>query len=147
MKTLIEDQLIQKFFDVSKIMHQSATVNSDIFQLSVREMTVLKFIQKNKSVTINQIAQFLKITMPTTTVLLDKLEKNNLIDRTKNLIDKRSVLVKLSSKSTKLINKLIKAKEAKIKFFLSYLSFEDKQSLSKILDKLLLNLNFQNEKK
>jgi len=143
----IDDQLIEKFFDVSKQMHQVTTVNSLISQFSMREMVVLILVKKQHAVTIQQIATHLKITMPTASVLLDKLQNNNLIDRFQNPNDKRSTLVKLSPKAEKIIAKLIKAKNQKIKLCLSYLSPDDKQTLFQILDKLLLKINSLHEKK
>jgi DNA-binding MarR family transcriptional regulator len=85
--------------------------------------------------------------MTTTSVLLDKLQKNNLIDRLQNPTDKRSTLVKLSPKAEKIVDKLIKAKSQKIKLCLSFLSSDDQQTLFQILDKLLLKLNSSHEKK
>jgi DNA-binding MarR family transcriptional regulator len=110
-------------------------------------MFVLKMVQKKQSVTIQNIANHLKITMPTTSVLLDKLEKNDFIQRIKNPKDKRSTLIKLSPKAKKTVNKLIEDRSKKIKLILSYLAFKDKQNLFKILNKLSLKLNSINEKK
>jgi MarR family 2-MHQ and catechol resistance regulon transcriptional repressor len=143
----IDDELVGKFFNVSKLMHQMTTVSSTVCQFSLREMMVLKLVQKHHSVTIQQVATFLKNTMATTSVLLDKLEKNNFIQRVSNPDDKRSTLIILSPKADKIINKLIKAKSKKMKLCLSYLSSTDKQTMIQVLDRLILKLQTQHEKK
>jgi MarR family 2-MHQ and catechol resistance regulon transcriptional repressor len=143
----IDDELVGKFFDVAKLMHQMTTISSTVCQFSMREMMVLKLVKKNHSVTIQQIATYLKITMPTASVLLDKLEKNNFIQRVSNPDDKRSTLIILSPKADKFVNKLIKAKSKKMKLCLSYLSSADKQTMIQVLDRLILKLQTQHEKK
>jgi MarR family transcriptional regulator, transcriptional regulator for hemolysin len=146
MKSKLSDQLLEKFADVSKIMHRSTSVNFPDLSFSIREIITITFIKRKRSVTINQIAQHLKITMPTATVLLDKLEKNNLISRNPSPIDKRSTLIKLTPKTLKLFYKLNKIRLERAKHFLSLISEEDKHTLSKILDKFLLNLKTSYEK-
>jgi len=147
MKPALNDQLVEKLSDVSKLIHQSGSVKIPDIQLSIREIAVLGFIHKNSPATINQIAHHLKITMPTTTVLLDKLEKNKLILRVQNKKDKRSTFIKPSPKTAKIIDQLLQQRRKKIKLFLSFLSTSEKQTLYQILNKLTLKLCSFYEKK
>jgi DNA-binding MarR family transcriptional regulator len=133
-------------------MHQLASADHDHLKFAkqncnftIRELTLLKSIMK-KPATVQEVAKNLKVTMPTASVLIDKLEKQKIIKRFQNPKDKRSILIELSPKIKNTINKVIRSRNQKIKLFLSFISSEDKQNLYRILQKILLKLSSQNEK-
>ena len=121
LKRLIFDQLKKtKLFDPK--MHIQAET--------------LFFIASKQKSQMKEIAEHLYITPPSATSMINKLEKNNLIRRTKDSKDRRSVYIELTSTGKKFIKKLNKEIESHMTMMLSPLNEEDKKNLINIYSKL-----------
>jgi len=97
--TAINDQLAEAMFALSRSMKEEMTFDSDTLQLTVLQLQTLIFIKKHKDVLMGDIADQFNISLPTATVLSDKLVNLKLIQRAKDESDRRIVKVFLTEKA------------------------------------------------
>lgn len=142
----INDQLIEIIFALSRAMKEGMTFDSETSQLTVLQLQALIFIKKNKAVSMGDIANQFKISLPTATVLSDKLVNTDLIQRDRDENDRRIVDVSLTKNGESLLREAMKQRHQKINKMLSYLSSEDKKKLFNILKNLSVNIQKAYEK-
>ena len=144
--TAINDQLAETIFALSRNMKEGMAFDSDTLQLTVLQFQTLIFVKKHKDVLMGDIADQFNISLPTATVLSDKLVNLKLIQRTKDENDRRIVKVSLTEKGIELLKKAMKQRHQKISKTLAYLSSEDKKQLLRILENLSVNIKKAYEK-
>ncbi len=73
-------------------------------ELSISEMHMLEAVGENKDegIPLFELAQALRISAPTVTVAINKLQKKGYVEKSKSETDKRSVIVKLSRMGKKM---------------------------------------------
>jgi len=142
----INDQLTEIIFELSRTMKEEMAFDSDTAQLTVLQFQTLILIKKKKTVSMSDIANQFKISLPTATVLSDKLVRENLIKRIRDENDRRIVDVSLTEKGKSLLKKAMKQRHQKINKMLSYLPSEDKKKLFNILKNLSINIQKAYEK-
>jgi len=146
MTNTINDQLTEIVFAFSRIMKEGMAFDSDASRLIVLQLQTLIFIHKKKTVSIGDIANQFKVSLPTATVLSNKLVKMNIVKRTRGRSDRRIVKISFTQKGEHLLKKAIKQRHQKINKLLSYLSAEDKKRLFNILNNLLVKIQKTYEK-
>ena len=67
------------------------------FDLTPRQVFMLNFIRKKGETTSSQLAELLEVNSSAITVMLDRLEKNEFIERERSKKDRRVVVISLSS--------------------------------------------------
>ena len=101
--------------------------------LTLSQFEVLRLIGTKNSQTMKEIASALKITPPSATVLVEEMEKKNVITREKHLTDRRIVSIRLTKKSQELFSRVYISKKTIIDDMLSKLSSKDKKDLERII--------------
>jgi DNA-binding MarR family transcriptional regulator len=134
--TKINEKIMEVFFEISRGIREKMSFDCNAAQLTVLQLQTLILISKNKTLTMGDIANNFKISLPTATVLSDKLVKMKLIKRNKNANDRRIVEVSLTEKGKTLLKKAMKQRHVKINELLSYLPLKDREMLFRILDNL-----------
>jgi DNA-binding MarR family transcriptional regulator len=105
------------------------------YQIRPVELTILELLNANPDATPTQLAKSLTFSMPSLTIWFDKLEKKELIQRTRNPIDKRSMKILLTTKGKKMVNGCVAALLDADQIFDSKLSHAEQQTLLNLLDK------------
>jgi len=105
------------------------------YQIRPVELTILELLNANPDATPTQLAKALTFTMPSLTIWFDKLEKKELIQRTRNPLDKRSMKILLTPKGRRVVNGSAAALLDADKVFDSKLSPSEQQTLLTLLDK------------
>jgi DNA-binding MarR family transcriptional regulator len=144
--TKINEKIMEVFFEVSRSIREKMSFDCDAAQLTVLQLQSLILISKHKTMSMGDIADEFKISLPTATVLSDKLVKMKLIKRNKSVDDRRIVNVLLTEKGKTLLKKAMKQRHIKINELLSYLPLRDREVLFKILDNLASNIKKTYEK-
>lgn len=101
--------------------------------LTFSQMEVLQFIGPFGKETMKSIADYLKITPPSTTAIVAGLEKKGLVKRNDNKDDRRVIFIVPTEISKKLFTSLSKRKKAIFKKMTSKLSENDKKELERII--------------
>ncbi len=89
--------LLDIFNRINKIEERTLATGLD-FEISISEIHIIDVIGASGSVRISDIARALGVTLATITVACERLERRELITRTRGQKDKRVVLVSLTSK-------------------------------------------------
>jgi DNA-binding MarR family transcriptional regulator len=144
--TKINEKIMEVFFEISRSIREKMSFDCNAAQLTVLQLQTLILISKNKTLPMGDIANEFKISLPTATVLSDKLVKMKLVKRNKNVNDRRIVNVSLTEKGKALLKKAMKQRHVKINELLSYLPLKERQTLFKILNNLSSNLKKTYEK-
>jgi MarR family transcriptional regulator, organic hydroperoxide resistance regulator len=146
LNTAINDKILEVFFEVSRGIREEMTVDCQTSQLTVLQLQALIYINKKKILSMSDIAGLFKISLPTATVLSDKLMNFNLIKRQESKDDRRIVNISLTEKGKSLLKKAMKKRHQKMNKVLSYLSLEDRGELLRILSNLSNNIQKKYEK-
>ncbi len=132
------------------------TKKLESLNLTVTQATALNFLEEIQSVsidTLNELSQHylgdengisfhalskqLNMTSPTLTGIVDRLEKNGMVERSPNPKDRRSVLISLTKKGFKTVPKIREAVAEANQSFLKNLSREEEFMLRGLLDRLM----------
>ena len=142
----LHNQIAEAMFTLTRTMKDEMTFDSDTSQLTVLQLQALIFVAKEESVTMTEVANKFKISLPTASALSDKLVKTGLITRQNDETDRRIVKLVLTEKGKSLLTEAMKQRTIKIDKMLSYLPQTEKEQLLHIMQSLLQNIQKNNEK-
>lgn len=99
----LNDILVEAYYNILHFEEQAIKNNSKL-QLSINEMHLIESIGKeeNTGKTISEIAEDLKITLPSVTIAVNKLVKKGYVEKMKCEHDGRSVRVRLTKLGSKI---------------------------------------------
>jgi MarR family transcriptional regulator, organic hydroperoxide resistance regulator len=144
--TKINEKIMEVFYEVSRSIREKMSFDCNAAQLTVLQLQALILINRGKILSMGDIADEFKISLPTATVLSDKLVKMKLVKRHKSIDDRRIVNVSLTEKGKTLLKKAMRQRHIKINELLSYLPLKDREMLFNILDNLSTNIKKTYEK-
>jgi DNA-binding MarR family transcriptional regulator len=96
-KYIINELLVDIFNDILKVEHKSIESFADS-TLTMSEMHILEAVGKNPDQQMSDIAKKLRITLPTLTVSVQRLEEKGFITRQRFGADRRKVAVALTQR-------------------------------------------------
>lgn len=131
--------LISLVFEISRMVKDELSL-ADIGQLSILQIHTLKYLSHHQSATMSEIADFLRIEMPSATSLINKLVRQKLAVRQSDESDRRRVRIVLTAEGTHLLQEALEARNKKLEQLFGYLSPEEKQTLVNILKTVKKNL-------
>ena len=105
--------------------------------LTFSQVEILQFIGLDGRKTMKNIAEHLKITPPSTTVLIAEMEKRGLVTRQVDADDRRVVWIVFTPKTKKLFASICVNKELILKKMVSRLSDADQRTLGRIIKSLI----------
>jgi DNA-binding MarR family transcriptional regulator len=143
---VINEQIAEVMFALSRSMKDGMKFDSATAQLTILQIHALMFIAKHEKVTMTEVAKQFDISLPTATVLSDKLVKAGLIGRQNDQNDRRIVKLVLTKEGNDLHSKAMKQRTTKFNNMLSYLSIEEKQQLLHIMQRLVGGMQKHDEK-
>ena len=130
---LVGYQLAQAEIVTTKLFNQTAHTK---FGIKPVELTILELLRANHDATPSQLAKALSISMPSTTIWLDKLEEKGYIERQRSADDKRvqriSITKSGSGVAKKSIHGLIEAERQS----LNQLTPDERATLIALLHKI-----------
>lgn len=133
------EELVSLIFSTSRLIHDRIHKNCNMAcQLSALQRETLRFIQEKGNPLMKELADYLCITRPSTTSLIDHLVAEKLVKRVVDPKDRRSVRLTITPK----VEEIIAQSKAKIFECLSALSDNDIKNLNQILNKLSTSINF-----
>lgn len=109
------------------------------YNLTAAQMDVLIYLRCNNEIEIHQreIERWLRLKNPTVTGILNRLEEKGFIVRQTNESDKRFRTIKLTEQSNQLLHETKQEMEQVNDRLYNCLAPEEKQELSRLLDKIL----------
>jgi len=130
------DNLVLPLFNVFKLFKSKMKGFSHI-TLSITEVGALHYINKKGEATMKELAEFLGITPPSTTAVIDKMIDLNFLKRSFNKEDRRNVILSFTDKGKDMFEKARMEKIKIVKNVLSCLDEKERIELCRILKKIL----------
>jgi len=129
----INDQILEAIFKLGRTFKESMHEDFEHSHLTMLQCQALEFTKKHASLHMGDIANHFSTTMPTATVLIDKLIAAKLVKRQNDKEDRRIVKISITKYGDKLFTAIKKKRSDKMKELLAYLSKKDKVELLRIL--------------
>jgi DNA-binding MarR family transcriptional regulator len=107
--------------------------------LTVTQLRLLLVLHTHGPLRMSDIASQLKVTLPTTTTIVDHLIRKNMVQRETDPKDRRLVICKLTTEGQMLINKLWGSGRSIIEKLLEGLTREQMEKIAELADLLYQN--------
>ena len=132
---------LMKMSEVSRVSYK--LMRSDSEKLGYNQtyrLIIFYLTHKNDGATQAEIVEYSKLSKPTISLTLQKMESEGLIYRKQDDVDLRNVRVFLTEEGRKTEKVFLQIGEDVENKVFSVLNEEEKEELNKILDKLLMNI-------
>ena len=131
-------ELVEMVFKVSRLMNGEMSFKNNLTHLSILQIQALFFLNqnKNKKVSMSDIAEYFQIELPSATSLLNKLADQKLVERHNDDKDRRLVIISLTGEGKKLLEQAKRQRRTKLEKIFSYLSEKEKFELLSIFKTL-----------
>jgi len=130
-------------FTVRNLTHENA-VQKNNKNVSFLQLITLRFIE-NKKPTMKEVADYLTITAPSATSLINNLAKDELIKREEQKGDRRIVRIVITQKGEKHLKNGTEYLSQKIRKNMEVLTQKERETLAKILGKIANHLKNNKE--
>ena len=137
MKTKERDENLWKLYHKTACCfrgYNSKTWNRT--DVTMPQMKVLFTLAHKGELTVSSIAKALRVKAPNITFILDRLEEQELVSRTRSREDRRLVSINLIGKGQKLIDELMREKYESFQKVLEKMTGEEKKALLRGLQAL-----------
>lgn len=138
------DEMIFSFFNIYNVFKKRMRGLPKI-DMNVTEIGALHFINKNGQTTMKDLSEFLEISPPSTTALIDKMIKIDILKRTFSEDDRRNVIISFTDNGHKMFEN---AKVEKIKILeeiFSCLNEKEHHELRSISRKMFNEFSLKNK--
>lgn len=102
--------------------------------LTLPQFIILGYLQKEQECKMSQLADFMQVSLPTATGLVDKLVRQKLVLRLPDPKDRRIVRIRLTGQGQRLIKKIQAQRHKTIKELFSQISEFDRKEYLRILN-------------
>lgn len=130
-------QLISTIFSLKRIIFEQLKKAKLFAPKNHIQFETILFIARNKKCKMKDIAEFLCITPPSATSMINNLEKKGLINRNNEIHDRRTVTLSLTKKGNKYISDLHKKIKKQMEQIIAPLDKQDQTNLNNIYQKLI----------
>ena len=124
------------FEQVKKVVFPEEWLSID-FALSKQEVFALMLIDRRGELIMSQIAHYINVSMSTATGIVDRLVKNELIERTRSESDRRVVMIRLTDKARQIVSEIKNIGSHYIRVISEALTDEERDFLFKIVTKII----------
>ena len=136
---MLDRKLLDAHFRLTRLINKQLKTSECMVNLSISQVRALFYLAEKQNAQISEIADFFQFSIPTATILIDKLVQMKLVSRKGDIVDRRKVRVNLTSNGRAFLEK---ADKERVFFFgklLSKLTLRDKKVLLNILDNIASN--------
>lgn len=106
------------------------------FNITIPQFTALQILMNNEGMTIGELSQKMSLACSTITDLIDRMERNELVNRKRDENDKRVVRVEVLPKGHEIVEKVLEQRVMFLDSKMKGLSEEQKLSLDEGLKSL-----------
>ena len=121
---------------ISGIIKQKGREMLSTYTITPPQFVALQWLFEDGDMTIGELSNKMYLACSTTTDLVDRMEKNLLVERVKNPNDRRVVRIHLLEEGKRIIDEVIKKRQVYLKEVLVDFSTDEIQLLQKSLKKL-----------
>ncbi len=106
------------------------------FPITPPQFVALQWLREEGNMTIGELSNKMYLAFSTTTDLIDRMEKNQLVERVRDQKDRRVVNVHLLEKGEKIICEVLATRRNYLADILSHFSHEEVEQMEVVLTKL-----------
>lgn len=117
----------------TSIKRKGREILSD-FEITPPQFEALLYMMKEGELTISELSNKMFLACSTITDLVDRMEKNQLVERVRDSRDRRVVRIRVLEKGNKLIDEVLDARRAYLQEALSDINTEHKQMIIEALN-------------
>ena len=121
---------------ISGIIKQKGREMLSTYKITPPQFIALQWLFEDGDMTIGDLSNKMFLACSTTTDLIDRMEKNSLVERVKDPNDRRVVRIHLLEEGKRIIDEVIKKRQVYLEEVLVDFSTEEIQLLQKSLTKL-----------
>jgi len=121
---------------ISGIIKQKGREMLSTYKITPPQFIALQWLFEDGDMTIGDLSNKMYLACSTTTDLIDRMEKNSLVERVKDPNDRRVVRIHLLEEGKRIIDEVIKKRQVYLEEVLVDFSTEEIQLLQKSLTKL-----------
>jgi MarR family 2-MHQ and catechol resistance regulon transcriptional repressor len=141
MKKQSPNETVSALFTAFAMLKTRLSFKDPLFQLPMAQMETLRLIHENKKVLMKQVADFLAITPPSATVLVNNLAAAGYVQRNSDKNDRRTIHLSLTKKGSQVLQKGTNQRCKDLEKLLRNLSHNEQFELVNILQKMVRKLS------
>lgn len=116
------------------------------YPITSPQFVALQWLLEEGDLTIGELSNKISLAFSTTTDLVDRMEKNELVERIRDLKDRRVVRIHLLKKGKVIIHEVIEKRQDYLEEVLEIFTNEQTTSLNELLDLLHEQMKHVNDK-
>ena len=125
---------------ISGIIKQKGREILNSYTITPPQFIALQWLFEHGDMTIGDLSNKMFLAFSTTTDLVDRMEKNDLVVRTREEQDRRVVRIKLLKEGERIIEEVIKKRQDYLQTVLEDFSEEEVEQFSSLLEKMHINM-------
>ncbi len=133
------EEIISLFFSTFRAFKHKLDLGSPMFQLPLAQTETLRLIAEKEKIPMKEIADFLAITPPSATAMINNLFRLGYIERSSNKADRRAIYLSLTKKGLSVLQKGAKQRCAVFTKLLDNLDKREQVEFLKLLKKMSVN--------
>jgi len=145
MKIKLQKEILRHFREIFIQAKSELKENVKKTGLSGAQLWIMQQIYSNEGISNAELAKNLTIHASTCSILVNKLIKKHLIEKTRSQSDERKIILKMTSKGKELMTHAPKSPEGAIPKTLKKLEVEELEELNKVLTKFAKKMTVYNK--
>ncbi|MFZ0368195.1 MAG: MarR family transcriptional regulator [Halobacillus sp.] len=121
---------------ISGIIKQRGRVILNHYPITAPQFVALQWLLEKGDMTIGELSDYIHLACSTTTDLVDRMEKNKLVERVRDLKDRRVVRIHVLQKGEQIIHEVIAKRQDYLKEVLKDVTTDDVETLNNLLQVL-----------
>lgn len=136
MKKNPTNEIASALFNAFTMLKNRLGFKARLFHLPLAQMETLRMISQKKQVLMKEVADFLAITPPSATVLINTLAKAGYVKRNSDKDDRRSIHLSLTKKGLTVLQKGVEERCKDLEKLMANLNHKEQLQLVSILKKM-----------
>ncbi len=133
-------QIIASMFDLNRVVRHRMMAIDEPGTLNMHQMHTLIVIQEHPRMTMGELAQSLRISLPSATSLINRLVRMKFIERRIDRTNRKMVRLKLSALGEKVLSTKMRSCHREMHKIFSLMPTKDRTEFAHILQSLLIEL-------
>ncbi|GGF06590.1 putative HTH-type transcriptional regulator YsmB [Halobacillus andaensis] len=125
---------------IAGIIKQKGREILDHYPITAPQFVALQWLLEKGDLTIGELSNHIHLACSTTTDLVDRMEKNALVERVRDPKDRRVVRIHVLNKGKQIIHEVIEKRQEYLQGVLNDMPKEDVETLNKLLSLLHENM-------
>lgn len=144
--SLPAEKVEKKLRHISGIIKQNGRRILNNYPITSPQFVALQWLLEEGDLTIGELSNKINLAFSTTTDLVDRMEKNELVVRVRDEKDRRVVRIHLLEKGKIIIHEVIEKRQEYLEKVIDGFTKEEADSLTELLDLLYNRMQYVNEK-